>query len=92
MGPPWGVVETWLVQGARLNDHVVIKKALAGFLGGSVVKNLPARVGDMDLIPGLGRYHMPQDNRARAPQLLSLHSGAHENSKRSRCNKPVNCN
>ena len=61
MGPPWGVAETWLVQGARLNDHVVIKKALVGFLGGSVVKNLPANVGDMDLIPGLGRYHMPQD-------------------------------
>ena len=26
-----------------------------GFPGGSVVKNLPAKVGDMDLIPGLGR-------------------------------------
>ena len=26
-----------------------------GFPGGSVVKNLPANVGDMGLIPGLGR-------------------------------------
>ena len=26
-----------------------------GFLGGSVVKNLPASVGDMGSIPGLGR-------------------------------------
>ena len=26
-----------------------------GFPGGSVVKNLPANAGDMDLIPGLGR-------------------------------------
>ena len=27
----------------------------SGFRGGSVVKNLPARAGDMGLIPGLGR-------------------------------------
>ena len=26
-----------------------------GFPGGSVVKNLPANAGDMDLIPGSGR-------------------------------------
>ena len=26
-----------------------------GFPGGSVVKNLPANIGDMGLIPGLGR-------------------------------------
>ena len=26
-----------------------------GFAGGSVVKNLPAKTGDMGLIPGLGR-------------------------------------
>ena len=29
-----------------------------GFPGGSVVKNLPANVGDMSLIPGPGRSHM----------------------------------
>ena len=28
------------------------------FFGGPVVKNPPANVGDMDLIPGLGRFHM----------------------------------
>ena len=28
---------------------------MRGFPGGSVVKNLPANVGDMGLIPGLGR-------------------------------------
>ena len=28
---------------------------LVGFPGGSVVKNLPAKAGDVDLIPGLGR-------------------------------------
>ena len=27
-----------------------------GFPGGSVVKNLPANVGDMGSIPGLGRF------------------------------------
>ena len=33
-----------------------------GFLGGSVVKNLPANAGDMGLTPGLGRPHMLQSN------------------------------
>ena len=28
----------------------------SGFPGGSVVKNPPADAGDMDLIPGLGRF------------------------------------
>ena len=28
---------------------------MAGFLGGSVAKRLPADAGDMGLIPGLGR-------------------------------------
>ena len=30
--------------------------------GGSVIKNLLASVGDMDLIPGLGRFQMPQSS------------------------------
>ena len=33
-----------------------------GFPGGPVVKNPPVNVGDTGLIPGLGRYHMPQCN------------------------------
>ena len=32
------------------------------FLGSPVVKNPPANAGDMGLIPGLGRFHMPQCN------------------------------
>ena len=28
------------------------------FLGGLMVKNPPANVGDTDLIPGPGRFHM----------------------------------
>ena len=30
------------------------------FPGGPLVKNLPANAGDMGLIPGPGRFHMPQ--------------------------------
>ena len=33
-----------------------------GFPGGSVVKNPPANAGDMGLISGPGRSHMPRDN------------------------------
>ena len=32
------------------------------FPDGSVVKKSPANAGDMDLIPGQGRAHMPQSN------------------------------
>ena len=48
------------------------------FPGGAVVKNLPANAGDTGLSPGPGRSHMPRSNKARAPQLLSLRSRAHE--------------
>ena len=33
-----------------------------GFLGGSVVKHLPAKAGDTGSIPDLGRSHRPQSN------------------------------
>ena len=32
------------------------------FAGGPVVKNSPANAGDMGLIPGPGRSHMPWGN------------------------------
>ena len=32
------------------------------FLGGPVVKSLPANTKDMGLVPGPGRSHMPQSN------------------------------
>ena len=38
-----------------------------------MVENLTANAGDTGLSPGLGRFHMPQSNWARDPQLLSLH-------------------
>ena len=37
---------------------------------------MPANAGDMGLISGLGRSHMPQRKWVHAPQLLSLCSGA----------------
>ena len=46
--------------------------------GGTVVKNRPASAGDMGLIPGPERSHMPWSNKACAPQLLSLRSRACE--------------
>ena len=49
-----------------------------GFPGGTVVKNLPANAGDTGSSPGPRRSHMPQSNKARAPQLLSLRSRACE--------------
>ena len=47
-----------------------LKKKTQGFPGGSVVKNPPANAGDTGLIPDL--------ERSRGPQLLSLCSEAHE--------------
>ena len=32
------------------------------FPGGPVVNNPPANAGDTDSIPGLGKFHLPQDN------------------------------
>ena len=53
-----------------------------------MVKNPPAKAGDMGEIPGLGRSHMPRGNKACAPQPLSpraesLHSAAREATTRS---------
>ena len=77
-----------------------------GFPGGAVIKNAPAKEGDTGSSPGPGRSHVPRSNKAHAPQLLSLHSRAHEpqllkpaclepvlGNKRSHCNeKPMHLN
>ena len=34
-----------------------------------MVKNPPTNAGDIGLIPGLGRFHMPWSNQAYVPQL-----------------------
>ena len=44
------------------------------FAGGRMNKNLPDSAGDMSLIPGLKRSHMPRSNKAHAPLLLSPHT------------------
>ena len=49
-----------------------------GFPGGAVVENLPANAGDTGSSPGLGRFHMPRNNWAHEPQLLSLRSATRE--------------
>ena len=54
------------------------KMEYRGFPGGSVVKNPPANARDMGAIPGLGRLHVPQNNWAWVPQVLSLCSRARE--------------
>ena len=59
-------------------NYISKKSWHLGFPGGAVVKSLPANAGDTGLIPGPGRSHMPRSNWARAPQLLSLRSGARE--------------
>ena len=38
------------------------KVKLMGFPGGAVVENPPANAGDMGLIPGPRRSHMPRSN------------------------------
>ncbi|KAI4537061.1 hypothetical protein MG293_013264 [Ovis ammon polii] len=45
-----------------------------GFPGGSVVKSLPARAGDVGLIPDLGRFHM--QSKAAKPVLHSYRACA----------------
>ena len=66
----------------KMAEHWILnlnlKSCCRGFPGGTVVNNLPASAGDTGSSPGPGRSHMPQSNWARAPQLLSLHSRAHE--------------
>lgn len=38
--------------------------------GGLVVKDLPDNTGDMSLIPGTGRPHMPRSNEATTTEPM----------------------
>ena len=72
-----------------------LKSWVLDFPGGTVVKNPPANAGDTGSSPGPGRSHIPQSNKARAPQLLSLHSRAREPQLLSPCaatTEPTCCN
>ena len=57
--------------------RTVTYSQLRGIPGDSVIKNLHANVGDLNLIPSPERY-MPLASLAHAPQLLSLCSQAWE--------------
>ena len=72
----------------HLNLHssqLTIKTPILGFPGGSVVKNLPANIGDMGWISDPERFHMPWGNQAQVSQLLSLNSRVQELKLLSQC-------
>ena len=48
------------------------------FSSSAVDKNPSANAGDTGSIPDPGRFHMPQSNEARVPQLLSPHAAITE--------------
>ena len=48
-------IYNWLVQGTGDNLDLKLATEVGSFPGGSVVKNLPANAGDVDLISGSGR-------------------------------------
>ena len=52
-------------------SRFTLKAMLEDFPGSAVVNNLPAKAGDLGSIPGPRSFHMPQSNKACAPQLLS---------------------
>ena len=60
------------------SNMVTFKNSMRDFLGGAVVKNLPASAGDMGSIPCPGGSHMRRSNYVCVPQLLSLRSRARE--------------
>ena len=52
----------WRPRLAQRRGNKSTQMLMAGFLGGSVAKRLPADAGDMGLIPGLGRPPMLWSN------------------------------
>jgi len=46
---------------------VLFVKNPVGLPGGSVIKNPPAKAGDLVLIPNPGRFHTLQGNKAHVP-------------------------
>ena len=52
-------------------NEILSKRSFLDFPNSLEVKNLCVNAGDTGLIPGPGRFHMPWDNEAHVPQLLS---------------------
>ena len=55
-----------------LNFFLIKSDTLSDFPSGTVDKNLPANAGDMGLILGPRRLHMPRATKAHGPQLRKL--------------------
>ncbi|KAJ8783825.1 hypothetical protein J1605_008868 [Eschrichtius robustus] len=72
------VWEDLTCHGAAGPSRLIFKINLRGFPGCTVVGNLPANAGDTGSSPGPEGCHMPRNNWARVPQLLSLRSRACE--------------
>ena len=64
--------------GAAGGGVVLIFSSVVGFLGGSVVENLPANAGDVGLIPGSGRSPRARNGNPCQYSCLgnSMHRGA----------------
>ena len=62
----------------RVKSECTECKEQQAFPGGTVDGNLPANAAAMGPVLGLGRFHMPQSNRALEPQSPSLCSRACE--------------
>lgn len=60
----------------RLKVH--FKSQMGESPGGPVGKKPPPMRGSTDLIPGPGRFYLPQGNKAGVPELLRLRSGSLE--------------
>ena len=93
-GIAWLLQETSKQANSRLtaSDETLgsLRMHYGDFPGGTVVKNLPANAGDTGLTHNLGRFHMPQGNWARAPQLLKP---AHPRARAlQRESSPAHCN
>lgn len=60
-----GVYSGELLQGFEQKDDLILNtKILEGLPGASVVKKPPAKAGEADSIPDLGRPHLPRDKRS----------------------------
>ena len=63
----------------------IFKAKTQDFPGGTVDRNPSTNARDVGSVLGLGRFHMPQATKARAPQPLSLGSRAHQPQLMSPC-------
>ena len=63
-------------RGRESSGNIWSKMTNGGFLGFSVVKNLPGNAGDAGLIPGPGRSHMPLSPRAAVTEPSRPAAGA----------------